>query len=197
MAPLTITAAAVRPGGAESWLGSQRALLTTRVEGKVGGDAGTISAAFVTGDQGAIPEPVNVAMRNSGLALLLSISGVHITIVVAGTMWLIRKALALSPWIALRWTVKGIAAAAATTTGIAYTLIAGSQVPTVLSWIATVIVLLGIALGRDAPSLAMISAGAFFIILVRAEALLDRVSRCRSRRSPGWFRSTSRASDAG
>ncbi len=172
MGPLTITAAAVRPAGAEAWLDSKRALLTTRVEEKVGGDAGTISAAFVTGDQGAIPEPVNVAMRNSGLAHLLSISGVHITIVVAGTMWLIRKALAMSPWIALRWPVKGIAAAAAATTGIAYTLMAGSQVPTVRSCIATVIVLLGIALGRDALSLRMISAGAFFIILVRPEALL-------------------------
>ena len=40
MGPLTITAAAVRPAGAKAWLDSQRALLTTRVEGKVGGGAG-------------------------------------------------------------------------------------------------------------------------------------------------------------
>ena len=41
-------------------------------------------------------------MRNLGLARLRSISGVHITIVVACTMWLIRKALARLPWIAAR-----------------------------------------------------------------------------------------------
>ena len=111
-------------------------------------------------------------MRNLGLARLRSISGVHITIVVACTMWLIRKTLALLPWIALRWPIKGNAAAAAATTVIAYTLMGASQVPTVRSCIATVIVLLGIAVGRDVLSLRMISAGAFFIILVRPEALL-------------------------
>lgn len=58
-------------------------------------------------------------MRNLGLARLRSISGVHITIVVACTMWLIRKALARLPWIALRWPIKGNATAAAATTVIA------------------------------------------------------------------------------
>ncbi len=171
MGPVVVTAAA-RPSGAEAWLDALRARLTAQIESRVGGAAGAISAAFVTGDQGAIPEDINVAMRNSGLAHLLSISGVHIAIVVGGTMWGVRRLLALSPWIALRWPVKAIGAAAAAFAGIGYTILAGSEVPTVRSCIATVIVLLGIALGRDALSLRMIAAGAFFIILIRPEALL-------------------------
>jgi len=172
MGPVVVTAAAVRPSGAEARLDALRTRLTAQIESRVGGGAGAISAAFVTGDQGAIPEDINVAMRNSGLAHLLSISGVHIAIVVGGTMWGVRRLLALSPWIALRWPVKAIAAAAAAFAGIGYTILAGSEVPTVRSCIATVIVLLGIALGRDALSLRMIAAGAFFIILIRPEALL-------------------------
>ena len=172
LGPVTVTAAAVRPAGAAAWLDALRARLTARIEARVGGAAGAISAAFVTGDQGAIPEDVNLAMRNSGLAHLLSISGVHIAIVVGGTMWGIRRLLALSPWLALRWPLKAIGAAAAAMAGIGYTVLAGSEVPTVRSCIATVIVLLGIALGRDALSLRMIAAGAFFIILIRPEALL-------------------------
>ena len=171
LGPVTVTAAPP-PRGPEAWLDALRARLTRRIEAAVGGPAGAISAAFVTGDQGAIPEDVAQAMRYSGMAHLLSISGLHIAIVVGGAMWLTRRTLALVPWIALRWPVKAIAAGAAAVAGIGYTILAGGEVPTVRSCIATVIVLIGIVLGREALTLRLIAAGAFLILLVRPEALL-------------------------
>ncbi len=120
-----VTRPAPPPAGIAAWLDDARARLTRRIEGQVPGDAGAISAAFVTGDQGQISTATNLAMRWSGMAHLLSISGVHIAIVVGGTMWLTRALLCLSPWIALRWPVKAIAAGAAALTGIAYTILAG------------------------------------------------------------------------
>ena len=172
LGPVVVTAAAPPPSGVAAWLAAVRTRLNARIEAAVPGAAGAVSAAFVTGDQGAIPADVNQAMRNSGLAHLLSISGVHIAIVVGGTMWGVRRLLALSPWLALRWPLKAIAAAAAALAGIGYTLLAGGEVPTVRTCIATLIVLLGIALGREALSLRMIAAGAFVILTVRPEALL-------------------------
>ena len=104
-------------GGVAAWLDDFRARLTKRIEAAVGGDAGAISAAFVTGDHGAISPGTNLAMRWSGMAHLLSITGVHIAIVVGGTMWITRALLALIPWIALRWPLKPISAGTAAAAG--------------------------------------------------------------------------------
>ncbi len=167
-----VTRPAPPPFGIAGWLDDARARLTRRIEAQVPGDAGAISAAFVTGDQGQISTDTNLAMRWSGMAHLLSISGVHIAIVVGGTMWLTRALLCLSPWIALRWPVKAIGAGAAALAGIAYTILAGAQVPTVRSCIGTVVVLLGVILGREALSLRLLAAGGFVIMAIRPEALL-------------------------
>ena len=67
-----------------------------------GASEGGIAAAFVTGDQGAIGEEDNEAIRRSGLAHLLSVSGLHVSAVVAGVMLLTLRLLALSPGLALR-----------------------------------------------------------------------------------------------
>ena len=167
-----VTRPAPPPAGIAAWLDDVRARLTRRIEAAVPGDAGAIAAAFVTGDQGQISTDTTVAMRFAGMAHLLSISGVHIAIVVGGTMWLTRALLCLSPWIALRWPVKAIGAGAAAVTGIAYTILAGAQVPTVRSCIGTIVVLLGVIMGREALSLRLLAAGGFVILAVRPEALL-------------------------
>ena len=61
-----------------------------------GGEAG-IAAALATGDQYGIPEADAEAMRRSGLAHLLSVSGLHLTAVVGAVMLLTLKLLALEP----------------------------------------------------------------------------------------------------
>jgi competence protein ComEC len=126
----------------------------------------------VTGDQGKIPLPTAQAMRDSGLAHLLSISGLHIAVVVGGVIFLVRRGLALSPYIALHWPVRTIAVGAAALAGIGYTMLAGAEVPTVRTIIATLIVLLGIVIGREAFSLRLLAAAAMIILAVRPEALL-------------------------
>ncbi len=166
-----VTPSAAARSGLVAALADFRGRLTRRLE-SVGGDAGGMAAAFVTGDKGGLTPEVDAAMRNAGMAHLLAISGLHIAVVVGGTMALVRAALTLSPWIALRWPVKAIAAAAAAAAGIAYTVIAGGGAPTVRSCVATIIVLIGIVIGREALSLRMLAAGALLIMAVRPEALL-------------------------
>src|SRR5207237_5462848 len=55
--------------------------------------------------------------------------------------------------------------------GIASTLLTGSQVPSVRSCVAALLVLGGIALGRDAISIRLIATGALIVLLFRPEAL--------------------------
>ncbi|MGZ2411463.1 competence protein ComEC [Sphingomonas sp. F9_3S_D5_B_2] len=110
-------------------------------------------------------------MRSSGLTHLLSVSGLHIAAVVAAAMLLSLKLLALSERLALRFNLVLVSAAIAAAAGIGYTLLTGSQVPTVRSCVAAVLVLLGIALGREPISLRLVAVGALAVLLFRPEAL--------------------------
>ena len=68
--------------------------------------------ALLNGEQRAIPDRTMAAIRDSGLAHLLSISGLHIGMVAAIVLFVVRGALALVPWLALRFQIKKWAAAA-------------------------------------------------------------------------------------
>lgn len=172
LGPVRLLDAAPPPAGPAAWLARLRLRLNAMLREGVGGPPGAVAAALVTGDQGAIPLDTAQAMRDAGLAHLLSISGLHIAVVAGAAFALTRRTLALSPWLALHWPLKGIAAAAAAVAAVAYTVLAGAEVPTVRSCLATLIVLVGVMLGREAISLRLVAAGAFLILLVRPEALL-------------------------
>lgn len=148
-----------------------RARLTRHIHDRVEGSAGGVAAALVTGDRGAISEADDEAMRRSGLAHLLSISGLHVTAVVGFTMLLAMRLLALSRRLALRGWVLPLAAAAAALAGGGYTLLAGAEVPTLRSFIASLLILVAFLLGREALTLRLVAAGALLVMLWRPEAL--------------------------
>ncbi len=150
-----------------------RANLTDHIQKSLGGSAGGIAAALVAGDQGGIAEADVEAMRTSGLAHLLSISGLHVGAVVAGTMLLMLRLLALSPTLALRAPLPMIAAGVAALVGILYTLLAGAQIPTVRSCIAALLILAALAMGREAVTLRLVAAGAILVLLLWPEALVS------------------------
>ncbi|HEX9965174.1 MAG TPA: ComEC/Rec2 family competence protein, partial [Allosphingosinicella sp.] len=94
------------PAAERGWrarLADARQSLADHVRVRLPGGAGGIAAALATGDQGGIPEEDAEAMRRSGLAHLLSVSGLHLTAVVGAVMLLTLKLLALSPALALRF----------------------------------------------------------------------------------------------
>ena len=149
-----------------------RARLAAHIRERLGeGAEGGVAAALATGDQYGIPEGDAEAMRRAGLAHLLSVSGLHLTAVVGAVMLLTLKLLALSPTLALRWRLVLIAAGAGAIAGIAYTLLTGSQVPTVRACIAALLVLAGVALGREALTLRLVAVGALVVLLLWPETL--------------------------
>ena len=149
-----------------------RQRLSAHIRERLGnGGEGGIAAALATGDQFGIPEADAEAMRRSGLAHLLSVSGLHLTAMVGAVMLLTLKLLALSPFLALRFRLILIAAFMGALAGVAYTLLTGAEVPTVRSCIAALLVLLGIALGRDALTLRLVAVGALVVLLLWPESL--------------------------
>lgn len=148
-----------------------RARLSAHVQARVPGSAGGIAAALVTGDRGAISDDDAEAMRRSGLAHLLSISGLHVTAVVGFAMLLLMRLLALSPRLALRGVVLVAAAAGAALAGVGYTWLTGAEVPTIRSCIAALLILAAFLLGREAITLRLVAAGALIVLVWRPESL--------------------------
>jgi competence protein ComEC len=162
----------VEPASAGAPLASLQRSLSEHVRGQLAGSAGAIAAAFASGDRGAIAEEDDVAMRDSGLTHLLSISGLHVSAVIGAAYLLAMKALALWPWLALRVRLPVVAAGIGALVGIGYTLLTGAEVPTVRSCVGAVLVLGALALGRQPLSLRMVAVGAFFVLLLWPESLI-------------------------
>lgn len=113
----------LKPGGTGGVIDSLRARLSAHIQERVPGGAGGIAATLATGDRGAISEEDAEAMRASGLAHLLSISGLHVTALI-GAVWLITvRILALFPPLARAWRLPLVGAGAGALAGIGYTLL--------------------------------------------------------------------------
>lgn len=152
--------------------GTMRAHLSAHVRERVGGSAGAIAATLATGDRGAISEEDAEAMRRSGLAHLLSISGLHVTAVVGAAMVVTLRLLALFPALALRFRLPVLAAGAGAVAAVGYTWLTGAEVPTVRSCIAALLVLTALVIGREALTLRLVATGAFVVLLMWPESLL-------------------------
>ena len=162
----------VEPAGDPPVLARWQRGLSAHVRDRLGGAPGAIAATFASGDRGAIGEADEEAMRDAGLTHLLSISGLHVSAVIAAAYLLAIKLLALWPWLVLRVRLPVIAAAIAALAGIAYTLLTGAQVPTVRSCVGAVLVLIALALGREPLSLRMVAVAAAFVLFLWPESLV-------------------------
>lgn len=197
---------------AESGAPQPFAALRAGIEGRVmvalPGGAGAIAAALLTGGQSAIPPADVAAMRDSGLAHLLSVSGLHIAIVMGLGFGALRFGVALWPWLALRVEGARLAAPGSLLLGGAYLLLTGAQVPMQRSFAMAALVTLGVMVGRRALSLRALavaaavvlvfnpaallgpsfqmSFAAVLVLIAGAEAMAPWLARFRA--APGWWR---------
>jgi len=159
-----------------SWLhrlNAARHALVERTLAILPGAAGAVAAALLTGEQGAIPPAALEAMRDSGLAHLLSISGLHIGLVAGIVFFAVRGGLALIPAVALRWPIKKWAAVVAFAAITFYMLFASPSVPTQRSWLMTSVVLFAILIDRTAITMRLVAWAAAVLLLLKPESLLS------------------------
>ena len=129
--------------------------------------------AGLTGARGAIPKATLTAMRNSGLAHLLAISGLHVGLVAGLLFFGVRALLALVPALALRYPIKKWAAVAAGLGAFAYLALTGATVPTQRAYLMVGLVLLGVLLDRNALSFRLVAWAAVVVLAVAPESLLS------------------------
>ncbi|WP_368040660.1 ComEC/Rec2 family competence protein [Roseicella sp. DB1501] len=165
--------AAIEPAASGApGLAGLRAGIEGRVTTALPGAAGAVAAALLTGGQSAIPATDLAAMRDSGLAHLLSVSGLHIAIVMGLAFGTLRFGIALIPPLALRLPGKSIAAVGALAVGGLYLLLTGAAVPMQRSFAMAALATLAILAGRRALSLRAWALAAAAVLLLQPAALL-------------------------
>ena len=149
-----------------------RDAIRRRIEAALPGDTGHLAAALITGDRGGLSERTQDAMRISGLAHMLAISGLHMALIAGAAFWLIRALLALSAGLALGRPIKKWAAAGALVVAAIYLGISGAGIATQRAFVMLAIMLVAVMLDRPAITLRNVALAAFVILALAPESLL-------------------------
>ncbi len=154
------------------WLAQLRNDISLRLINGLAAPYGGLAAALITGEKHAVDEQIVENLRNSGLAHLLSISGLHIGLVAGIVFTGTRYLLLLLPGLALRWPIKKGAAVSALLAAFLYALLAGATLPTQRAFLMAALALLAVIIDRRGISLRSVAWAAFVVLLVQPESLL-------------------------
>jgi competence protein ComEC len=149
-----------------------RNAFTHRITDAIGGQAGAVAAALVTGKRGLISNETNDVLRAAGIYHVVSISGLHMVLAAGVVFWLVRAGLALVPALALAWPIKKIAAGAAMLGVTAYCAFSGWDVAAERALIMTLVMLGAILVDRPALSMRNLALAAMLALAREPEALL-------------------------
>lgn len=150
-----------------------RSAIGERVHAAIKGPLGSFAEALIAGERASIPKSLNASLQASGLFHILSISGLHMSLVAGGAFWAIRAALALVPKLVLQYPIKKWAAAGAMLVGLFYMLLADSGAATERSFIMIAVVFFAVLVDRPALSLHNLAVAAIIILLMEPEQALS------------------------
>ncbi|MDA1132512.1 MAG: ComEC/Rec2 family competence protein [Proteobacteria bacterium] len=169
-APEVVVAAA--PGAFAAGMDSLRHGISERITSRLPGQPGAVAAALMTGDRGGIDDEAWASLRDSGLAHLLAISGLHVGLVAGILFAALRAALAAWESVALRFPIKKWAAAAGMAGALGYLALTGGTIPTQRAVLMLGFVLLAVMLDRRPISMRLVAWAAAAVLLVAPDSLL-------------------------
>lgn len=149
-----------------------REQIAFRIRDALPGDIGAFASALTVADRRAMSPASVEALRASGLAHVLAISGLHMALVAGTVFFALRTGLSLFPSFAQRFAVKKVAAAISLLVATAYLLISGASVSTQRAWLMLAIVLVAVMVDRPALTLRNVALAAICIILLTPSAVV-------------------------
>ncbi len=148
--------------------------IRARFEAALAGGAYTgVLTALAVGDQRAIPREQWTVFRNTGVSHLVSISGLHVSLVallggaVAGRLW--RRV----PRLMLHWPARKAAALGGLACAAGYALLAGLGIPTQRALVMLAVVALALLAGREAAGSRVMALALFAVLVVDPWAVLS------------------------
>lgn len=146
--------------------------ITQRMGKVLSGDVLAFASAITVNDRRALSQGALNALRNSGLAHIIAISGLHMALAAGMFFWLVRGVFSLFPAFSQRYPVKKIAAVAAIFAASLYLFISGAPVSAVRAYIMLFVMLVAVIVGRSALNLRNLAFAAFCIIITKPSAVL-------------------------
>jgi len=154
-------------------LAAMRSDLSAVIQEAAPGRGGAIAAALISGDRSAIDRETNEILFNAGLGHLLSVSGIHMSIVGGLVFAFLLWGFSLISPLALRFPVKKLAAIGALFAVLAYLIVSGINVPALRSFIMAAVAFGAILLDRPAISMRGLGLAAFIVVAIFPESVLE------------------------
>lgn len=149
-----------------------RFALARRIVDRLGERTGGVAAAMTTGHETWIGREDLDAMRDSGLAHILSISGLHMAIVGGFAFFTVRLGVAAWPWLALRVSGKKIAAVAGLMAVWSYLVLSGAPPPAQRAAITASVAFAAILLDRQAITMHALAVAALIVLVLQPDAIV-------------------------
>lgn len=147
--------------------------LARRIVDELGPEEGGLAAAMVTGHDAYVPRQQVDDLRASGLAHIISISGLHMAIVGGFTFAAVRALISLWPWMALRVSGKKVAATVGLAAVLGYLVLSGAPNPAERAAITAASAFGAMLFDRRAISLHTLAISAVAILLLQPEAVTE------------------------
>lgn len=143
-----------------------RQTISARIDAVLTQPSAGIARAIINGDQTEVQEGPRKIMATAGLAHVLAISGLHLSLVAGSVFFVLRLLLALAPPVAGRLDVKKVAASGAIVTALAYYAISGGGAAALRSTIMAVLIFAAVLFGRRALSMRNIAIAGLATVLI-------------------------------
>lgn len=163
------------PEGGLWWAHRARMAISAALQERIGGQAGAVASALMTGDRSGISEETNEVMRASNLYHIISISGLHMGMLAAFVYGGARIGLVAlqAAGIGLARPMHKWAAVIALAAAAAYLWLSGGGVATERSFIMVAVMLGAIIADRRAVSLRTVALAATIVLIYSPEALVS------------------------
>lgn len=138
--------------------------ISMRIDAVLSEPAAGIARAIVNGDQSAVTDDARTTMATAGIAHVLSVSGLHLTIVAGGVFWVVRLLLSGFDGLARRVSVKRVAAVAGIGSALFYFAVSGGNVAALRSTLMILLVFGAVLFGRRALTMRNVAIAGIIVI---------------------------------
>ncbi len=149
-----------------------RQKLNNKIETLLSDQTAMVAKALITGEKTGLTQNTRDIYIKAGVAHILAISGLHLTLIAGLVFFIIRRLLCLIPIMVHRFDTKKIAAVFSVFIVFGYVLISGASVPTIRAFIMFSVLMLGVLIDRQALSVRMIMTAAIGVLLIKPESII-------------------------